>query len=87
MYEYLDTFVRELNDTPSPENMHLLFMLRLAELLGIGAPETMTAETISASLNRTTRQQLLRQLCDYYLNHLETFRLPKSLDILIEVFD
>ena len=87
MYEYLDTFVRELNDTPSPENMHLLFMLRLAELLGIGAPETMTAETISASLNRTKRQQLLRQLCDYYLNHLETFRLPKSLDILIEVFD
>lgn len=88
MYEFLDDFVHELNGNSTPENMHILFMLRLAELLGIGTPETIEKEGIlSAPLSRAARQQILRQLCDYYLTHLESFRLPKSLDVLVEVFD
>lgn len=88
MYEFIDDFVHELNDTSAPENMHILFMLRLAVLLGIGVPDDKTAPaTASAPLSRAQRQQLLRLLCDYYQEHLESFRMPKSLDILIEIFD
>ena len=88
MYDFLDDFVHELNGISAPENMHLLFMLRLAELLGIGTPDTIQKEGIlTAQFSRAARQQLLRQLCDYYLTHLDSFRPPKSLDVLIEVFD
>jgi len=83
MYEFLVDFVHELNDNPSPENLHIVFMLRLAELLGIGTPDIQ----YEPQLSRKARQQLLRSLCDYYLAHVESFRMPKSLDILIEVFD
>lgn len=85
VYQFLDDFVHELNVNPSPENMHIQFMISLAELLGIGSPELL--DESHALQSRSRRQQTLRSLCDYYLTHLDTFRLPKSLDILIEVFD
>ena len=93
MYEFIDAFVHELNDNPVPENLHILFMLRLAELLGIGTPDVgghlsdKDSAITALSLSRTQRRQLLHRLCDYYLEHVESFRQPKSLDILTEVFD
>lgn len=87
-YEFIDSFVHELNDTSTPENMHISFMLRLGELLGIGAPEVISGDAVlSARLSRRSRQEILRQLCDYYMEHLEAFRIPKALDVLVEVFD
>ena len=100
IYEFLDNFVHELNGTSAPENLHILFMLHFAEFLGIGSPAEQLGNhqspiTIRRSRsferseirNHKLRQQVLRQLCDYYLTHVDSFRLPKSLDILIEVFD
>ena len=88
MYAFIDGFVHELNGNPAPENLHLLFLLQLAEQLGIGTPGTLSGDQLlSAPLSRTTRQQLLRSMCDYYREQVESFRPPKSLDILIEIFD
>lgn len=84
MYDFLVDFVNELNRTDAPENIHIRFMVRLAELLGIGTPDD---ELLTAAQSRIQRQQQLRQLCDYYLMHVESFTMPKSLDILTEVFD
>lgn len=84
MYEFLVDFVNELNHTDAPENIHIQFMLQLAEQLGIGTPEE---EKLTVAQSRAQRQQQLRQLCDYYLQHVESFTIPKSLDILTEVFD
>jgi len=84
MYEFLVDFVDELNRTDAPENIHIRFMLRLAEQLGIGTPDK---EMLTVAQSRAQRQQQLRQLCDYYLEHVESFTMPKSLDILTEVFD
>ena len=39
------------------------------------------------TIDRTTRQIILRKLCYYYQIHLEDFITPKSLDILMEVFN
>lgn len=39
------------------------------------------------NISRATRQQLLDKLCRYYELHLNDFYIPKSLDILKELFD
>jgi len=36
---------------------------------------------------RKQRQDTLKQLCAYFAEHVETWQNPKSLDILMEVFD
>lgn len=88
IYEFLDNFVHELNGISAPENMHILFMLRLAELLGIGTPDNIDSTGIyDTTQSRDKRQQVLRRLCDHYLTHLDSFRPPKSLDVLIEIFN
>lgn len=91
LYQFLDDFVHELNGTSTPENMHIYFMLRLAERLGIGVPELFADIDSSAvrtiQLSRHARQEALRQLCEHYMTEIETFTHPKSLDILIEIFD
>ena len=87
-YDFLDNFVHELNGNSAPENMHILFMVHLAELLGIGTPDAVNYELVQAgALSRKSRQEMLHGLCDYYLTHIDSFRMPKSLDILIEVFN
>lgn len=87
-YEFLDDFVHELNGISEPENMHIIFLLQMSELLGIAQPEELAGSVLPTTLlTRTARQDILRKLCNYYLDHIDTFRLPKSLDILIEVFD
>lgn len=51
--------------------------------------QLLNALSISTDVNisRTTRQQLLDKLCRYYELHLNDFYIPKSLDILKELFD
>ena len=36
---------------------------------------------------RKARQEALRALCAYFAEHVETWQDPKSLDVLMEVFD
>ena len=36
---------------------------------------------------RTERQQQLRQLCAYMEEHVDSWQSPRSLDVLMEVFD
>ena len=36
---------------------------------------------------RKERQDTLKQLCDYFAEHVETWQNPRSLDVLIEVFN
>ena len=36
---------------------------------------------------RKARQEALRALCAYFAEHVETWESPKSLDVLMEVFD
>ena len=58
-----------------------------ATFLGIGIDDTEHPKWFSAPANRQERQQRLRELCAYYEEHIEDFRMPKSLEVLIEVFD
>ena len=88
--------------TPSPitplSNFHLRFLTEFAAQLGFAIPveETEHGNILPSSqgragvrlpLTRSERQQALRSLCDYFAEHIDTWHQPKSLDILMEVFD
>lgn len=86
MYEFLLQAIEELDKTDQPQNFHLRFLVDFAAKLGFAIPETQ-ASFHSTPLTRAERQKALRALCDYMAEHVETWQDPKSLDVLIEVFD
>lgn len=82
MFDFLVEAVQALHETDDPRNFHLLFLIRLASKLGFEMPDEPTLPD-----TRAERQKTLRALCEYFDNHVETWQNPKSLDILMTVFD
>ena len=82
MYDFLAQAVREVDNTDTPQNFHLQFLVDLADELGF----KMEKEPVLPH-TRKDRQQQLRALCTYFEEHVETWQNPKSIDILMEVFD
>lgn len=91
MFDFIVEAIRELDVTDTPQNFHLQFLVGLASKLGFGIDPTNPLHSFGYSplppLTRTQRQQALRELCAYFAEHVETWEEPKSLDILMEVFD
>ena len=86
MFDFLVESIKALNQTGQPQNFHLQFLVDFAAKLGFAMPESPTPLT-SNPLTRAERQRTLKALCDYFSEHVETWETPKSLDVLIEVFD
>jgi DNA repair protein RecO (recombination protein O) len=88
MYDFLADSIRELDQTDEPQNFHLQFLVNFAAKLGFAIPENHTLYTIhNMPYTRKARQEALRALCAYFAEHVETWESPKSLDVLMEVFD
>ena len=87
LYDWLCQMVRLLDQAEDISNWHLQFLLDYATHLGIGVDDSEHPEWFIVPASRQERQQRLRELCAYYALHIEDFRIPKSLDVLIEVFD
>lgn len=87
LFDWLCQVIRCLDQDANSSNLHLTFLLDYANYLGIGIDETQHPEWFLVPTSRYQRQQRLRELCAYYEEHIEDFRPPKSLDVLIEVFD
>ncbi len=82
IFEFIAAAVRALDETDEPQNFHLSFLIGLASKLGFAmSNEPPLPHT------RAERQKTLRELCAYFAEHVETWQEPKSLDILMEVFD
>ena len=86
MFDFLAEAVQALDQTKEPQNFHLQFLVDFAAKLGFAIPENSNLLT-SHPLTRKERQAALHALCAYFAEHVETWQSPKSLDILIEVFD
>lgn len=86
MFDFIAEAVQALDQTKEPQNFHLQFLVDFAAKLGFAMPEGPHPLT-TPPLTRTARQQQLRALCAYFAEHVETWEEPKSLDILMEVFD
>ncbi len=87
LFRFLTENLLLLNQTSALERFHTDFMVGFAAQLGFAIDSVEHPELLRVPVSRSDRQQLLRQLCDYYSLHIEDFRPPLSLDVLIEVFD
>lgn len=87
LYEWLYQVIQILDQGEDIYNLHLQFLIDYATYLGIGIDDAEHPEWFISPSSRKERQQRLRELCTYYKEHIEDFKMPKSLDILIEVFD
>lgn len=82
MFDFLSGAIQALDESDDPRNFHLLFLIRLAAKLGFEM-----VEEPPLPHTRAERQKTLRTLCAYFDEHVETWQEPKSLDVLMEVFD
>ena len=89
MYDFIAQAIEELDQTTEPQNFHLRFLAGFAAKLGFEIPSSSNPLPPSSTnpLTRSERQKALRSLCDYFAEHVETWKTPRSLDVLIEVFD
>ena len=82
MFDYIAQSIQELDETGEPQNFHLSFLVGLAAKLGFAM-----SEEPNLPHTRAERQKQLRALCAYFEEHVETWKTPRSLDVLMEVFD
>ena len=87
LFDWLCKVINHLDTDADVSTLHLHFLLEYATYLGIGIDDTEHPDWYAAITSRQERQQRLRALCLYYSEHIEDFRTPKSLDVLMEVFD
>lgn len=87
LHNWLCHIIQHLDQDAEISNLHLHFLMEYATYLGIGIDETVHPDWFIAPTSRNERQQRLRFLIAYYEQHIEDFRPPKSLDVLIEVFN
>lgn len=87
LFNWLCELIKHLDTDTDINNLHLHFLIEYASHLGIGIDDIEHSDWYQAPTSRQERQQRLRALCLYYSEHIEDFRTPKSLDVLIEVFD
>lgn len=82
MFDFLANAIQELDRTDQPQNFHITFLTGLVAKLGFAMPQELALPT-----TRKERQETLKSICAYFETHVETWQTPKSLDILMEVFD
>lgn len=87
LFNWLYSVIQHLDQDTEISNLHLNFLLEYATYLGIGIDDTEHPDWFISPASRNERQERLRQLITYYEEHIEDFRPPKSLDVLMEVFD
>ena len=93
MFDFIAQAIRELDRCEEPQNFHLQFLVGLAAKLGFAIEENNPLSSLHGGVGgrlpstRKARQEALRQLCAYFEEHVETWESPRSLEILMEVFD
>ena len=87
LFDYIVSIAKTLDSTEQPENLHITFLIGLAELLGFAIDENTHPELLRFPHTRTERQQQLRALCQYYETHIDDWQTPRSLDVLMAIFN
>ena len=82
MFDFIEQAIRELDTTENAENFHIQFLIAFAAKLGFAMEKEPALPT-----SRKERQDTLHALCSYFAEHVDTWQNPRSMDILIEVFD
>lgn len=87
MFNFILSTIKDLDCSDDVANVHLRFLRNLCLHLGVAIDEEEHPELVAAVHTRQERQQMLQALCFYIEQHIDGFRSPKSLDVLMELFD
>lgn len=87
MFQFIEQSIIELDQTDEPQNFHLHFLIGFAQQLGFAIDPQSSPELLTIPQSRVDRQKQIRLLCQYLQEHIENWKTPRSLDILIEIFD
>ena len=82
MYDFIAQAIETLDQSAEPQNFHLTFLINFADKLGFKMEHEPAMPT-----TRSERQKTLQQLCKYFEEHVDTWQNPRSMDVLMEVFD
>ena len=82
MFDFIEQSIRELDSQEDVQNFHVQFLIDFAGKLGFAMEKEPAMPT-----NRKERQETLRALCNYFEEHVDTWQNPRSMDVLMEVFD
>jgi len=93
LFDFLEETLCALDSRPDPENVHLEFLFGFIEHLGFAIdmenPVNRPFLPIidGSPITHSRRQEILRLLMKYYEEHLPDFHTPKSLDVMMQVFN
>lgn len=87
LFDYLSDMTQELDTTPNPENLHIRFLVGLAAQMGFGIDAEVHPELLQIPSTRQERQRQVQALCNYFADQIEDWQVPRSLDVLMELFD
>lgn len=87
LFELIDTTAEAIEHDPHPENVHIDFLREFCTVIGFALDEEQHAALLQPPTTHAERRQTLLGLCNYLKEHVEDWVQPKSLDVLITVFD
>lgn len=87
LFDWLCSVIENIDTSEDISNLHLYFLIEYANYLGFGIDDHQHPQWFTDPYSRKERQQRLRELCIYFGEHIEEFSSPKSLDVLMEIFD
>lgn len=87
LFDFIAESVKWLDSAEEPQNFHLQFLVGLAAQLGFAIDDTSNPDLLILPRTRAERQTQLQHLCAYFAEHVDSWQTPKSLEILMEVFD
>lgn len=87
MFQYIEQAIIALDNSTEPQDFHLQFLIGFAQQLGFAIDSQSAPQLLITPQSRAQRQTQIRLLCQYLQEHIENWKSPRSLDILIEIFD
>lgn len=87
IFDYIQDAICLLDEQTDIQDFHLQFLIHFAALLGFAIDEYTHPQLVKKPTSRHERQVQLRQLCEYMAEYIDNWHEPRSLDVLMEVFD
>lgn len=87
LYDLIDSTAEAIEQSEHPENVHVDFLRAFCAVIGFAPDEDEHAPLLRTPTTHAERREILLGLCTYLKEHVEDWMQPKSLDVLMTVFD
>lgn len=89
VFEFIVSYIQKIEHSDKISDLPIQFLIEFSDLLGFSfrADQQLSGNVDFCTQTRQQRQQVLHSLCEFYMRHLEYFKMPKSLAVLQEVLN